>query len=45
MASFIADKIVMDGLPLLSEYPVERSFCNGSYGYRDGVADGDCYCP
>ena len=59
MASFIADKIVMDGLtfddsvtqvgrvenPLLSEYPAERSFCNGSYGYRDGVADGDCYCP
>ena len=46
--SFIADKIVMDGLtyddvlliPAYSEVP----FCNGRDGYSYGGENGDCYC-
>ena len=50
--SFIADKIVMDGLtyddvlliPAYSEVLPKTAFCNGRDGYSYGGENGDCYC-
>ncbi len=57
MSSFIADKIVMDGLTyddvllipayseVLSYYRLEHTFCYGGNGYRYGIAHGHRHSP